>query len=426
MDSNKDEINKWIEILDEVDKKAFKAINKLAKTGNPEAVEALIQFGKKMRIYEAELIDVPIIGGGKIRKNLEEKYGIHTSFSSKEVKLLIENTEYALIGIGNITGIKFVLGGDNPQTIYSALIKFILFDPCWKIKFHSRSERNPEAVSLGFGLESEPDVIITDLEIRMVHEEKINEYSKNDNDPKITEELIDSLIRVLNGGNGKIYRSISAVAALVLSGVKHNPTVIQALRDILNNKYPNSWKPDNVYAPKIIRFILPGDETLSPTEGQILAECVGLALIRLNDSESNKSIVQKAFSEYLSYQWSDLIFHAYKYLFKDGLEDFITEIMRPALDPHPRFIAGSLGGEIDIRIKIVNILESVGGNNVIQPLIFFLGSEDHFIRIRAMKLLGKLGDASALASLNEQLNDDNRKIRRNAKKAIKRIEERRE
>jgi hypothetical protein len=87
----------------------------------------------------------------------------------------------------------------------------------------------------------------------------------------------------------------------------------------------------------------------------------------------------------------------------------------------PGFL-GSLGSD-QRNIASEKALEEIESHWTPAPFLEALRHEDRHVRLFAIKALGKIGDSNTIVALNTLLEDDDRKIKKEAKKAIRKIQQ---
>lgn len=75
-------------------------------------------------------------------------------------------------------------------------------------------------------------------------------------------------------------------------------------------------------------------------------------------------------------------------------------------------------GDMGARISAIYALGEIGGEKVINPLVYCAGRPEADIRAAAVEILGRLADPSTLSILLERLNDQNTAIRSRAISAL--------
>jgi hypothetical protein len=369
MNANNHKMDKWIEVLQRRDGQAKEAAYKLGEIGDVRAVKPLIDYVLIMRdlLEELNSLTQKIPHWTLSQKELISKYGLNKTawHGYGEPELMIEEAERALVNIGDISGIKTVLEGNNPNTIIPAIRVLCGLDG----KAGNAIKNESEDIQIG----------------------------KN-----IPYELVSSLVTVL-GKEDLTWNIARGWAALALGGINDDFQVIQKLRDLLNNDYSVRL---GIFIPLLG----------TPSYGDYkLGEIAGLSLVRLKDKQSSSQIIKLALTEW----WRIFDFHNpkqqfIKYMFHNGFDTVIPEMISIS---NQLIMQG--GNEEDYGKKVVSCLATIGGESASKALIGYLNSENKHVLKDAIKALGEVGDLSAIDALSRLDREE-----RSGKKAIKEIEKR--
>ena len=369
MKSDNLQLDKWIEVLQRRDGQAKEAAIQLGRMGDVRAVKPLIDYVVVIRnlLEELNSLERKIPHWTLSQKELISKYGLNKSawHGYGEPEQIIEEAERALINIGDLSGIKTVLEGNNPNSVIAAIRFLCGLDG----KSGNEIKNDTEDTQIGSAI------------------------------PK---ELSYPLVNVLRK-DGVQWNIARGWAALALGGIKDDIHVIQSLRDLLNN--------DNSVRPGIFIPLLG-----IPSYGDYkIGEIAGLSLIRLQDKQSAFQIIKLALTEWWRiFDFQNPKQHFIKYMITNGFESVSSEMKNIT---NQLVVQG--GSEEDYGKKVISCLATIGSESVIKPLIGYLDSGNKHVLKAAIKALGEVGDMSAIDALSRL-----DKEQKEGKKAIKEIEKR--